>query len=82
MPLCTILAKCPAPTGPACTKPSSPGPRLQRVEDRHRALDVSAGAADHQAVAVGWPQTPPETPTVDVADAALAEQLRARRVVA
>ena len=24
MPLCTILAKCPAPTAPAWTKPDSP----------------------------------------------------------
>ena len=81
MPLCTILAKCPAPTGPACTKPDSPALGLERVEDRHGRLDVLGRAADHQAVPVLLAPDAAGDADVEVADALLGEQRGVRAVV-
>ena len=78
MPLCTILAKCPAPTGPACTKPVTRPVRLERVEDRHGTLDVLVVAADHQPVAVLQAPDAAGDPAVDEADALLRQQLGVR----
>jgi hypothetical protein len=56
--------------------------RLERVEDRHEAVDVCLVAADHQAVAVLPAPHPAGDPGVDVPDAVLVELLRPRQVVA
>ena len=53
MPLCTILAKWPAPTVPACTKPSSRGPSGRSASNTGMTLaTTSVVAADHEPVAV------------------------------
>src|SRR2546430_845793 len=44
MPLWTILAKCPAPAGPACTKPAS----------GIACPDSSTGAGGLRAAQIGW----------------------------
>ena len=60
MPLWTILAKWPAPTGPAWTNPSSRGPGGRSVSKIGIARShVGVAAADHQAVALL--QTPDAT---------------------
>ena len=61
MPLWTILAKCPAPILPACTKPSV-ALGFERVEDRLECRHV-VGAAAGTSTRIPTPtQTPPETP--------------------
>ena len=40
MPLCTIFAKCPAPTGPAWAKPSSRGPSGRSASKIGRARSM------------------------------------------
>ncbi len=44
MPLCTIFEKCPAPTGPACAKPSSRGPSGRSASKIGMASSTCSGA--------------------------------------
>jgi hypothetical protein len=55
--------------------------RTQRVEDRHRPLDVLGRAADHQAVTVVLAPHTTGHPAVEVADLLLRQGLRVVRVV-
>src|SRR5947208_3488870 len=57
-------------------------PGVERVEDRHRVLDVLGRTADHQPVAVLQTPHPTGHTAVEVADVALGKQFRVHHVVA
>ena len=97
MPLCTIFTKCPAPTGPQCSQPSSSGvgsplrpgravdvahARSDGLPDRRQVGDRAVLATDHQAEPTLEAEHTTTGADVDVVDALGPEHLGAVDVVA